>query len=421
MNKPNSRKVAAEILCQWIVDRRFPDRQLAGVEHDHAFVMELVNGVVRHKEMMEWLAQGMIATRPDPFFEALLFVGFYQLLFMEVEEYAAINETVDAAKGRPGGEGNAKMINAVLRRAQREREQISLELRRQPLHMKLLHPEFVMNRWERQFGQIEARKLCEWNNLPPDTILRIEPLMVPVSDFLSACSDVGVELEPHPFRDTFFTVPRGVAVPTIPGYREGWFVIQDPATSVSVDLLAPRPGETVLDACAAPGGKTSMMAGMMKGQGTLVAMDVHDDRIATLKTNMDRLKLDIVEIVQGDALHAADVLAGRKFDAILLDVPCLNTGVLRRRIDARWRINTRRFQAITEIQYQILSACAELLSENGRLVYSTCSLEPEENEDLISRWVREHPGFRKAKAKKAFPPKTGTDGAFAALIRRDSV
>ena len=114
-----------------------------------------------------------------------------------------------------------------------------------------------------------------------------------------------------------------------------------------------------------------------------------------------------------------ELLERESFDAILLDVPCLNTGVLRRRIDARWRVNTNRLKAITEIQYDLLSACAELLKENGRIVYSTCSLEPEENEDLIARWVREHPGFIKAKARKTFPPKTGTDGAFAAVIRKD--
>ena len=162
-----------------------------------------------------------------------------------------------------------------------------------------------------------------------------------------------------------------------------------------------------------------MVASRMRGEGELVAMDLHDDRIAVLKENMERLGLDWVEIAQGDARDPQKTLGDRTFDAILLDVPCLNTGVLRRRIDARWRVNTNRLKAITEIQYGLLSACAELLKENGRIVYSTCSLEAEENEDLVARWVREHPGFSKAKAKKAFPPKSGTDGAFAAVIRRD--
>lgn len=420
--KKNSRLVAAEIISQWLVDRRFPDRELAKVEHDNAFIMEVVNGVVRKRNILEWLEQGMVPKEPEAFFKAVLYVGLYQLLFMDhVEEYAAINETVDAAKGRPGGHGNAGMVNAVLRRAQREREDIFRELKRQPDDIRLSHPDFLLQRWARQYGEIEARKLAEWNNHPPETILRVEQAVISPDDFVEKLAEADIELEPHPFsdREKFYILPRGLAVPKVPGFNEGWFTVQDPATAISVDLLRPFSGESVLDACAAPGGKTAMIASRMKGEGELVAMDLHDDRMAVLKENMARLGLDWVELVQGDACKPKKALGDRKFDAVLLDVPCLNTGVLRRRIDARWRVNTNRIKSIVEIQYNLLSACAELLKENGRIVYSTCSLEPEENEDLIARWVREHPGFNKAKAKKAFPPKTGTDGAFAAVIRRD--
>lgn len=422
MKKKNSRLVAAEIINPWLVDRRFPDRQIARIEHDHAFIMEVVNGVVRNYNILQWLEQGMVPREPEPFFKAVLYVGFYQLLFMDhVEEYAAINETVEAAKGRPGGPGNASMINAVLRRAQREREQIFHELGRQPDDIRLSHPDFLLQRWGRQFGEIEARKLAEWNNQPPETILRVEPSVIAPDDFVDKLSEAGIDLVLHPFsaREKFYILPRGFAVHKLPGYAEGWFTVQDPATSISIDLLRPFSGEAVLDACASPGGKTAMIASRMKGEGELVAMDLHDDRIAVLKQNMERLGLDWVEIVKGDARHPKKALRDRMFDAILLDVPCLNTGVLRRRIDARWRVSTNRIKAIAETQYGLLSACAELLKENGRIVYSTCSLEPEENEDLVARWVREHPGFSKTKAKKAFPPKTNTDGAFAAVIRKD--
>ena len=162
-----------------------------------------------------------------------------------------------------------------------------------------------------------------------------------------------------------------------------------------------------------------MMAGRMKGSGSLVAMDLHDDRIDVLKENRKRLKLDWVEIVQGDARKPQQALGGRTFDAVLLDVPCLNTGVLRRRADARWRIDAERIGTITELQYDLLTACAGLLKEKGRLVYSTCSLEAEENEDLVARWVRDHPEFRMGKTGKCVPPESGTDGAFSALLRRN--
>jgi len=419
-NKLNSRQVAAEIVAQWMEDGSFPDRQLAKIRNDHAFVMEVVNGVVRNRNVFDWLERRWVQKTPQPYFRAVLHVGLYQLLFMEVEAYAAINETVEAAKTRPGGVGASKMINAVLRRAQREQVQVLQELERQPAAIRLSHPQLLLERWTRQYGEADAIKLAEWNNLPPSTTLRIEQSAVDAAEFIDRLREAEIEPLLHPFsdREIFLVLPRGIAVKKVPGYDEGWFTIQDPATSVSVDLLAPRPGEAVLDACAAPGGKTAMIAGRMNGRGELVAMDLHADRISVLKENQKRLRLDAVEIVQGDARTPTKALGDRKFDAILLDVPCLNTGVLRRRADARWRIDPARIETIAELQYEILTACTGLLKEKGRLVYSTCSLEAEENEDLIARWIREHPGFRMARTGKCFPPETETDGAFAALIRR---
>ena len=145
MKRKNSRLVAAEIISRWLVDRRFPDRQMVRVEQDNAFIMEVVNGVVRNYNILQWLERGMVRKEPEPFFKAVLYVGLYQLLFMDnVEEYAAINETVDAAKGRPGSPGNAKMINAVLRRTQREADQVFHELKRQPDDIRLSHPNFLL-------------------------------------------------------------------------------------------------------------------------------------------------------------------------------------------------------------------------------------------------------------------------------------
>ncbi len=418
----NSRLVAADIITQWLEDGSFPDRQLAQLQHDHAFILEVVNGVVRNRNIFEWLEGQWLRNPPQNFFRAVLQVGLYQLLFMEnVEEYAAINETVDAAKGRPGGPGNAKMINAVLRRAQREKEQVLQSLRKQPAHIRLSHPKYLMDRWTKTYGEADAIKLAEWNNEPPSTILRIEQTAIDAAEFIDKLRENGIEPLMHPYSDKeiFLILPRGAAVRKVPGYEEGWFTIQDPATSVAVDLLAPRPTEEVLDACAAPGGKAAMLASRMQGgMGKLVAMDKHDDRIDVLKENQKRLNLDWIEIVKGDARYPEKTFGDRKFDAILLDVPCLNTGVLRRRADARWRVDEERLGSITALQTKILDASSKLLKEKGRLVYSTCSLEPEENEELVARWIRANPDFRLAKTGKAFPPESGTDGAFAALLRR---
>ena len=416
----NSRLAATEIIAQWLVDGSFPDRQLAGIQKDHAFVLEVVNGVVRNRKIFDWLGSQWLKKPPQPFFKAVLYVGLYQLLFMDIEPYAAINETVEAAKSRSGGEAAARMVNAVLRRAQREHDQVLQSLEKQPASIRLSHPEFLLERWIRQYGEAAAIQLAEWNNQPPATTLRIEQSAVDAAEFIDKLREGNIEPLMHPCSDKeiFLVLPRGVAVRNVPGYKEGWFTIQDPGTVISVDLLAPRPGEAVLDACAAPGGKTAMMAGRMRGQGELVAMDMHDDRIEVLKENQQRLNLDWIEIIKGDARKPQKALGDRRFDAILLDVPCTNTGVLKRRADARWRIDEERIKTITRLQAEILDACAGLLKEKGRLVYSTCSLETEENEDLVARWVREHPEFRLVKTGKCVPPESGTDGAFAALIRR---
>jgi 16S rRNA (cytosine967-C5)-methyltransferase len=443
--KNNSREVAAEIIYHWIESESFPDRQLADVKDDRAFITELVYGVVRRKLALEYIEQKYVNRRPEGFILAALHVGVYQLCFMDnVEEFAAVHETVEAVKSRRHKDAirAAGMINAVLRNVQEEKAAILKNLEKQSDEIRFSHPESLINRWVKQYGERDTRQLMEWNNQPSETILRVEPTRIAPAEFIKALEAADIDAKPHPFpsAETFLILPRGVAVPKVPGYKEGWFTVQDPATSVSVELLDPRPGESVLDACAAPGGKTAMIAGMMEGKGELVAMDVHDDRLDTLQDTIKRTGWDFVQIVKGDAAkgypnvdatpssrsasgekNATGVsrLPLKQFDAILLDVPCLNTGVLRRRVDARWRFTRDRIEMIKKTQRQILTAMSKHVKPGGRMVYSTCSLEVEENEEMVSRWARDQKDFRLVKAKRLFPPKSGTDGAYAALLVKE--
>jgi 16S rRNA (cytosine967-C5)-methyltransferase len=421
--KNNSREIAAEIIYRWIESESFPDRQLADVKDDRAFITELVYGVVRRKLALEYIEQKFVPRRPEGFILAALHVGVYQLCFMDnVEEFAAVHETVEAVKSRRHKDAirAAGMINAVLRNVQEEKADILKNLVKQSDEIRFSHPESLINRWVKQYGERDTRQLMEWNNQPSETILRVEPTRIAPAEFIKALKDADIDATPHPFpsAETFLILPRGVAVPKVPGYAKGWFTVQDPATSVSVELLDPRPGESVLDACAAPGGKTAMMAGMMEGKGELVAMDVHDDRLDTLQDTIKRTGWDFVQILKGDAAKGFPQ-KDKQFDAILLDVPCLNTGVMRRRVDARWRFTRDRIEMIKKTQRQILIAMSKHLKFGGRMVYSTCSLEVEENEEMVNRWVREHTGFRLVKAKRLFPPKSGTDGAYAALLVKE--
>jgi 16S rRNA (cytosine967-C5)-methyltransferase len=276
-------------------------------------------------------------------------------------------------------------------------------LEKQPAAVRLSHPTVLIERWTKQFGADAAIRLCEWNNRRADVVIRVNKTLQ-------------IEGQPHPFApDRFLILPRGVSVTSLPGFTDGAFYVQDPSTSIAPALLNPRPGETVLDACAAPGGKTMQIAELMKGQGTLVAMDPAADRLKPLRENVARLKWNFINVVERDITK--DTTAAR-YDAILLDVPCTNTGVIRRRPDARWRFSPERLRAACDKQAAILDAAAASLNPGGRIVYSTCSLELEENEGQVDRWLSRHAEFRLADSKKLFPPESQTDGAYAALLVR---
>jgi len=431
MRNQNSRYIAAQIIARWMTDGSFPDRQLASVQKDRAFITELTYGVVRRKLTLEYIAQKFVNRRPEDFVLATLQVGIYQLCFMDhVDEFAAIHETVEVVKNSRHRDAArvVGMINAVLRNVQEEREMILKNLTHQPDEIRLSHPEPLLHRWTKQYGERDTRQLCEWNNRPAETILRVETTRVTPANFMQELADAGIDARLHPFQclSTFVVLPRGVTVPKVPGFSKGWFTVQDPATSLSVELLDPEPGESVLDACAAPGGKTSMIAGFMEGEGELVAMDVHQDRLDLLANTIQRTGWDFVQIVKGDASTGSPLRDSsgqarpeQSLDAILVDVPCLNTGVLRRRVDARWRVTRDRIEMLKKTQWNILSTLSKYVKPGGRMVYSTCSLEPEENEELVNRWAREHSEFRLVKAKRLFPPKSGTDGSYAALLCRE--
>jgi 16S rRNA (cytosine967-C5)-methyltransferase len=423
---PNSRAVAAEIVRRWMETRDFPDRLMEQVRADRGFVMEVVYGTVKWKRELEWVLKRCTSRLPEIPLRAHVMVGLQQLLHLDnVEPYAAVNESVEGVKAL-FSPSQADFTNAVLRRVLREKDRLLDDLRRQPLGVRASHPEELVQRWMAACGAERAAALCAWNNTPAVVVLRVNTARIEMGDFIDRLGALDIRAEPHPFgREHFCVLPRGVAVERVPGYDDGWFVVQDPSTAVAVDLLDPRPREHILDACAAPGGKTVALAQRMGGGDTLTAMDLHEDRLVVLRQNLARMGLPAVRVVQGDMAACAveggapGELASETFDGILLDVPCTNTGVLRRRPDARWRFSAERMKKVAATQRSILDGAASRVRHKGRLVYSTCSLEPEEDEALVAAWVRHHPEFKLVRERKTFPPADGVDGAYAALIVRE--
>ena len=424
--RANARGVAAHIIAAWLERGEFPDRALDAVTEDRGFVQEVVFGVARQRRALEWIFHKLAEREPARPMFALALVGLYQLLWMnDVVAYAAIHETVEAAKELSGVRA-ANFLNAILRRAQRDSAALKAEFEKLPPALQLSHPDALMQRWTQHYGEKRARAICAWDNEAAETVLRLNTNAIAPEKFTAQLTAANIAARPLVVLDhDFFILPRGVRVNDVPGYQEGWFTIQDPATSLAVDLLAPEPGEKILDACAAPGGKALDIAMRLRGRGFVVAMERHSDRLARLRENAARAGGDLVRVVQGDAAApepARQALlahsGGEYFDAVLLDVPCSNTGVLRRRPDARWRFSEARLHRLVESQFRILHGASALVRSGGRLVYSTCSIEPEENEQLINRWLADRYDFRLLQQRLLLPGVEGTDGAFAALLTR---
>ena len=413
--------MAARVLAEWMECGNFPDRKLADIDKDLPFIMELVHGCIRKYGILRWVINQWVHKQPSDLTLAILHIGIYQLMFMEnVAVYAAINECVEASKRQPNGMGAAKLVNAILRRFDRESAQVVEALASQPDFIQFSHPEELFQRWIHRYGIKSTHMLATWNNQIPNTIIRLNKEKVEADAFVEALQKMQIEpvLHPQSDKEIFFILPRGVGVPEIPGYQQGWFIVQDPSTIHAVNLLDPKTSEKVLDACASPGGKSVLIAERMQSAAGLTVMELHEDRLPRLEDNLMRMNISKAQIIQGDARYPKQSLKDKLFDAILLDVPCSNSGVLQRRSDARWRINQERLKALNTLQYDILNGCAHYVASGGRMVYSTCSLEYEENEGLIDKWIKKNPDFFLKDSIKILPWEAGSDGSFSALLCR---
>ncbi len=418
----SSRREAVFIVTNWLQTNAFPDR-LISESTDRAFVTDLVYTTVRRYRTLDWAVRKFVKKMPRGETGAALLTGACQILFMpDVADYAAVNESVEAAK--ISSRKTAGLVNGVLRNLLRQRDAMLAELAAQPLGIRLSHPDALITRWLDRFGADETAALCEWNNTPAETFLAYPPtasapLPSPLQPF--ACPEL-VEGRAYNNSELFTPLPHGKRVEEVPGYAEGAFIVQDPATAASLDLLDVRPGLRVLDACAAPGGKTVQIAWRMGPPATenhkLVALDLHDDRLAILRTNLERTRQTWVTTDKADLTADPNSLQKRfgLFDRILLDAPCSNTGVLRRRPDARWRWTTKRMKQLAAMQYQMLETMLPLLAPGGRLVYSTCSLEQEENRRQITLLRKAHPEMSCVAVEERIPIRSHTDGAFVCAL-----
>jgi 16S rRNA (cytosine967-C5)-methyltransferase len=316
----------------------------------------------------------------------------------------------------------AGFVNALLRGYLREYDAtraLLADLEKTDPALAHSHPQWLFDRWQKLWGAQAAIKLMEWNNQPPKTYARINSLKTEAAKVLPIWRDENVDYDfftrPWCQENLVFVLKSHPPLLELASFRQGLFYVQDPSTLLAVRQLDPKPGEAILDLCSAPGGKLTYLAQLLTNQGKVLAHDLNPQRLEMIRENCARLGVTCVHTILPGQL--AEVPPST-LDRVLLDAPCSNTGVMRRRVDLRWRVTEDEIRRLQATQLQLLNQAAPLLRSGGELIYSTCSLEPEENETVISQFITSQPAFHEISRQQLLPWVDGVDGAFVSRLRR---
>jgi 16S rRNA (cytosine967-C5)-methyltransferase len=428
-----ARRASAEILADMrhgeLLDPAFELRVAALDARDRRWTQELVYGMLRRRAMLDALLSERVRgglVRLDPDLTDLLRLGAYQLLHMRsVPAYAAIAQTVELTKERHGL-GASKLANAVLRRLDREREMLDVTGPTDPvdaLALRYSHPRWLVARWVGRWGAEETERLLATNNAEAPLVVR--PYNIVREQLEATLESVSVDVTEVPLARDSLALKSPVSLTELGAYRQGLFFVQDPAATLVAQYAAVPAGAEVVDLCAAPGGKALELA---RTASVVIGSDRSLQRVQRMLTNMRRVDARNMLAVVADARAPAV----RPVDAVLLDVPCTGTGTFRRHPDARWRLKVSDIAVLAASQRSMLRAAASIVKPGGVLVYSTCTLEPEENDAQIEAFLRESPEWTlepppdgtvpapvlDAGRLRVLPQRHGVDGAFAARLRR---
>lgn len=407
MARPTAREVALDILIQIEEQQAYSNLALnQKLQHsnldprDKRLVTELVYGCVQRQNTLDWMILQLVkkARSLEPWVKQVLRIGLYQLAYLDkIPERAAVHETVQLTKRR-GHLGISKLVNGVLRNYLRRKHEL-----RPPRHPRTLsekaiaysHPAWMIKHLETAYGEEIAHQVCEANLIPPKVSVRVNTLQMDRERFIAQWNQTE-EGEAIPSE----WVPDGVIIRQggNPAYsrlfQQGACTIQDESSMLVSRILSPKPGMKVLDACAAPGGKTTHLAQLMENEGIILANDIHPHKIDLIQSQSNRLGIQIVETESCDARQLPQRLPKHElYDAILLDAPCSGLGVIHRKPDIKWSKEAQDIQMLVQMQQELLVSLSTLLKPGGTLVYSTCTWEPSENCEQVTRFVQEHPEF----------------------------
>ncbi|OGR01736.1 MAG: 16S rRNA (cytosine(967)-C(5))-methyltransferase [Deltaproteobacteria bacterium RIFOXYD12_FULL_55_16] len=439
----NSRAIAMEALLAWEKSPEPLDQALEGIisvvalndQRDRQLVMTLVYGVIRWQGYLDAIIQ-KFSRHPlsgmKPLTIAALRVGLYQLIFLDrVPESAAINETVQALKLARQPSWLTGFVNGVLRAMARQKATLPAPDEAAAV---LSHPAWLVARWQTLFGPERARKICWTNNTLPPLVVRINSRRLSPDAYLTLLREKGLEGERGLFAQEAVQIHNFQGpVTALPGYGEGFFMVQDEAAQLITQLLAPFVKGRYLDGCAGLGGKTLHLAQLLPKGARVVAVEPSLKRQTLLKENLQRLGETKIEI-HGLTLQEFAGQCQEKFTGILIDAPCSGLGVIRRQPDIRRQRSLAALPGYQGKQLELLATAAGLVEKGGLLLYATCSIEPRENEEVIASFLNEHPEFHLSPAQEYLPeaargfcdrtgflkttPEQGLDGFFAARLRK---
>jgi 16S rRNA (cytosine967-C5)-methyltransferase len=387
---------------------------------ERAFMVELTRGCLRYRATLDWRL-GAISDRPvarlPTLVQIILRLGAYQLLHMDrVPESAAVNESVRMMKqhSKRLGRDWSRFVNAVLRSLLRSQEPDWPDATKDPVEafaVRYSCPKWLVERWCRLWGTSRAEALCRASLESPPLTLRVNTLRTSRGAYLAELAATQLEAGPTAISPVGIHLARSGSVALLPGYADGRFYVEDEAAQLIPLLLDVQPGQRVLDACAAPGGKATHLATLMANRGEIVAVDRAASRLERVMDNCRRLGVTMVTPVIGDVRALVDqepllsARGGRRlsrqadlkepFDRILLDAPCSGLGVLRRHPEGKWYKTPDSIAKHRQVQMELLAATSRLLRPGGLLVYSTCSIEPEETESVIDEFCQSHQAFQR--------------------------
>ena len=446
LNSSNPRQAACTVLrriqkeglfADQMMDRELTDGQLSGP--DRGLFAELVFGVLRRQGTLDHILSQLLDQslgKLEPLVLILLRLGMYQLVYLDrIPESAAVNETVNLTKQAvPRASG---LVNAVLRNYLRRKDSITfpdpLTAPAASIAARHSHPLWLVSQWLDQLGPEEAELLAEASSCQPPLTLRANTLRISREELLGRFRDNGIDVAPCLFSPHGIHVEGRHHIPGLPGFREGLFVVQDEASQMAGILLNAQPGERILDACAAPGGKATHLAQIMGNQGELLAMDISRNKLPLIQETAQRLGISILSTRAADLLQSA-ALPANAFDRVLLDAPCSGLGIIRRNPEAKWRLAPADFTRLAATQKTMLKNAARLLKPGGTMLYSTCSTTVDENETVVRDFLLRQgdcvlenlndffPDCRELLTPegmfRAWPHRHAMDGFFAARIKK---